>query len=366
MRVGLVVAPFVSVPPRGYGGTELFVAGLAEGLSKLGHDVLVYTNGESTVAAEKRWIYPHSKWPISNDAEATLRELEHTTWAVRDASQQCAVIHVNSLQGVACSRFADVPFVHTIHHPQEPNLSDFYQRHPCIQYVTISDFQRKRESLPKITTIHHGIDLSRYKLGQGKREYLSFLGRIAPIKGPHLAVAVAKRAGIPLKIAGEVQPLFRDYFETQLKPHIDGKFIEYVGVADLSAKNELLGDSLAMLFPIQWDEPFGLVLIESMACGAPVLALPGGSVSEIVQNGVSGYVCNSIKELAFRAVNLGLFPAAIRHYVKERFSVDRMAAQYCHLYEELVTGTVAGLDSASAKTGWTERDTGKLQQKRPN
>src|SRR5947199_6041084 len=110
----------------------------------------------------------------------------------------------------------------------------------------------------------------------------------APMTGPHLAVAVAKRAGIPLKIAGEVQPLFRDYFEKQLKPQIDGKFIEYVGVADLSAKNELLGDSLAMLFPIQWDEPFGLVLIESMACGAPVLALRGGSVSEIVQNGVSG------------------------------------------------------------------------------
>src|SRR5947207_2858858 len=154
MRVGLIAPPFVSVPPKGYGGTELFVAALAEGLSKLGHKVIVYTNGESTVPVEKRWIYLHSQWPISNDAEATLREMEHTTWAVRDASRHCDLIHVNNTQGVACSRFAEVPFVHTIHHPQEPSLSDFYQRHARIQYVTISDFQRKRESLPKIATIH--------------------------------------------------------------------------------------------------------------------------------------------------------------------------------------------------------------------
>ena len=113
------------------------------------------------------------------------------------------------------------------------------------------------------------------------RNICAFLGRIAPIKGTHIAIEVAKKSGIPLKIAGEVQPIFQDYFDTQIKPHIDGKFIEYVGEADLAAKNELLGNSLAMLFPIQWNEPFGLVMIEAMACGTPVLALPGGAVEEV-------------------------------------------------------------------------------------
>lgn len=345
MRIGLIAPPFISVPPTKYGGTELFIARLAEGLARLGQDVVVYANGESTVAVEKHWIYKHSHWPVSDETEAALKELEHTTWAVSDAAQDCDVIHVNTSSGVACSRFVETAFVHTIHHPQEPNLTNFYRRHPRIQYVAISAFQRRRESLPKISTIHHGIDFSRYKLGEGTRPYLSFLGRIAPIKGTHLAIAVAKRAGIPLKIAGEIQPVFRNYFETHIKPHIDGKFIEYVGVADLSAKNELLGNSLALLFPIQWDEPFGLVLIEAMACGAPILALPGGSVSEIVCDGVSGYVCHSVEELASRAAHLTLPSAAIRQYGEERFSFHRMAAQYCRLYEELL----GGRDSAAAK-----------------
>lgn len=148
-----------------------------------------------------------------------------------------------------------------------------------------------------------------------------------------------------MKIAGEIQPVFRSYFETHVKPHIDGKFIEYVGVADVAAKNELLENSLAMLFPIQWDEPFGLVLIESMACGAPVLALPGGSVSEVVCAGVSGYVCHSIEELASRAAHLKLRPVAIRQYAEERFSFHRMANQYYCLYE----GMLGGKDSLAAK-----------------
>src|SRR5439155_21276517 len=133
-----------------------------------------------------------------------------------------------------------------------------------------------------------------------KQKYLSFIGRIAPVKGTHLAIEVAQKSGIPLKIAGQVQPAFQDYFDVEIKPKIDGKFIEYIGEADMDAKNELLGDSMAMLFPIQWNEPFGLVLVEAMACGTPVLALPGGSVPEIVRDGVSGYLCTSVEEMTNR------------------------------------------------------------------
>lgn len=338
MRIGLIAPPFIRVPPEGYGGTELFIARLAEGLVKAGLSVIVYTNGDSTIGVEKRWIYPRSEWPILGDARDGLKELEHATWAVHDASQACDLIHVNTVQGVACSRFTRVPFVHTLHHPHEPDLSEFYKGHPGVQYVAISHFQRCRESLPRICTVHHGIDLSHYKLIERKQDYLCFLGRIAPIKGTHLAIAVAKKAGIPLKIAGEVQPIFRDYFETEVEPHLDGKFVQYLGVADLKAKNELLGNSMAMLFPIQWDEPFGLVLIEAMACGTPVLALPGGSVSEIVRDGISGYVCHSIDELASRATRIEITPVSLRRYAEEHFSVDRMAGQYARLYQG-VSGT---------------------------
>ncbi|HEV8523092.1 MAG TPA: glycosyltransferase, partial [Terriglobales bacterium] len=151
-----------------------------------------------------------------------------------------------------------------------------------------------------------------------------------------LAIAAAEKAGIPLKIAGEVQPIFREYFEQQIKPHIDGKFIEYIGEADLNAKNELLGNSRAMLFPIQWDEPFGLVMIEAMACGTPVLALPGGSVSEIVHDGLSGWVCHSVEELAERARNLDIQPAVVRRYAEQFFSVDRMISDYVDLFREIL------------------------------
>jgi glycosyltransferase involved in cell wall biosynthesis len=225
-----------------------------------------------------------------------------------------------------------------VHHVHEDHLSDLYHYFPDVEFVTISDFQQSHETMPRMRTIHHGIDLTWYRLQTEKQGYLSFLGRIAPIKGTHIAIEVAKKSGIPLKIAGEIQPIFQEYFDTKIKPHIDGKFIEYVGEADLSTKNELLGNSLAMLFPIEWNEPFGLVMIEAMACGTPVLALPGGAVEEVVCNATSGFVCKSQDEMVERAKNLpGMFkPANVRNYCQQYFSVDRMVANYLALFQELL------------------------------
>jgi glycosyltransferase involved in cell wall biosynthesis len=341
MRIALVVPPFISVPPKRYGGTELFAAQLAEGLSRIGFDVVVYTNGESTISVEKRWIYPRSNWPISTNIHNDLRDINHGAWAVRDASELCDIIHISNAPSLVHSRFVNTPFVYTLHHAHDENLSHLYSFYPDPWYVSISEFQRKLESLPKIRTIHHGIDETRYRLGDGKRSYLTFLGRIAPMKGTHLAIEVAKRTGIPLKIAGEVQPMFQNYFESQVKPQIDGKLIEYMGDADLVMKNELLGNSLGLLFPIQWDEPFGLVMIESMACGTPVLALPGGSVAEIVQDGVSGYICPSLDDMVNRAKKADEFnPAAVRQYVIGKFSTQRMVQSYADLYMEIAGATV--------------------------
>jgi glycosyltransferase involved in cell wall biosynthesis len=190
--------------------------------------------------------------------------------------------------------------------------------------------------LPHQRTIYHGIDLSLYQLVENKQQYLSFIGRIAPIKGTHLAIEVAHRTGIPLKIAGEVQPTFREYFESKIRPKIDGKLVEYIGPADLQAKNELLGNSMAMLFPIQWNEPFGLVMVEAMACGTPVIALPGGSVPEVVVEGVSGHVCRSIREMTRCIRDLHIKPADVRRYVEENFSVEVMLRKYIDLYQEIL------------------------------
>jgi glycosyltransferase involved in cell wall biosynthesis len=340
VRIALISPPFIPVPPRQYGGTELFIAQLALGLKDRGVDVVVYANGESTLPAEVRWLYEKSDWPITDDVVHTMKDVNHTAWAMRDAMDSCDTIHLNSASGLAFSRFSKLPVVYTVHHPVEKPLAEFYRFYPKVNYVFISKHQCKSQGIGRGRVIHHGIDLAGYELRENKQEYLSFIGRIAPVKGTHLAIDVALKAGIPLKIAGEVQPAFQDYFDTQIKPKVDGKFIEYIGEADLAAKNELLGNSMAMLFPIQWDEPFGLVMIEAMACGTPVLALPGGSVPEIVKDGISGYVCRSVEELADRAREIKegntISATSVREFVRENFSLDAMVSTYLDLYAEVI------------------------------
>lgn len=338
MRVALIASPFISVPPRRYGGTELFLAQLAEGLKKLGIEVIVYGNGESTVNCEVRWLYEHSEWPIGSEIYSNVKDLNHSSWAVHDCWHEADIIHLNNTPGLGFARFGGPRFAYTIHHAHDPGLSQFYSYFPQVHFVAISRFQRERESIPRIRTIRHGIDMRTYKLATRKQPYFSFLGRIAPPKGVHSAIELAKRTGIPLKIAGEVQPLFQDYFNTQVKPNLDGKLVEYIGEADLATKNELLGNSMAMLFPIQWNEPFGLVMVEAMATGTPVLALAGGAVAEVVADGVSGYVCKTLDEMIAKARHIaGAFsPNEVRRYAEENFSVGRMAAQYAALYEDML------------------------------
>ena len=341
MRVALIAPPFIAVPPKQYGGTELFIAQLASGLKSKGIDVSVYTNGESQVDVDKRWLFEKSEWPIRGDIYNHATDSIHTAWALHDAVQSADVIHLNNATGVMFSRFIDQPLVCTLHHPLVSGLTRLYRHFDNVKYVCISHQQCQALDISSASVIHHGLDTSLYEMRKVKKKYLSFLGRIAPVKGVHTAIEVAHKSGIPLKIAGEIQPTFQEYFDSQIKPSIDGEFIEYVGEVGLEAKNELLGDSLAMLFPIQWDEPFGLVMIEAMACGTPVLALPGGSVPEVVKNNVSGFVCKDVEDMAERARQLADSPLSavgIRAYVEEEFSTDRMVDAYLDLYTGLIQG----------------------------
>jgi glycosyltransferase involved in cell wall biosynthesis len=335
MRIALIAPPFIPVPPVKYGGTELFVSELAEGLLQAGHEPVVYAIRQSTVSCEVRGCYDEPEWPLLPGESTRIKNHVHTVRAIRDAIDDgFDVIHAQDAIAVPLSLFADAPMVYTLHHPHDQALSALYEQFPGIYYVAISRFQQARERLPRLRMIHHGIRFQDYEVVHKKQRYLSFLGRIAPMKGAHLAIKVAKAAGIPLKLAGEIQPLFRDYWERDIEPHVDGRFIEYVGEADHRLKNELLGGSMACLFPIQWHEPFGLVMIEAMACGTPVLALRGGAVEEVVVDGVSGWICSDVVELAAKAAAPEIPAHACRGHVERSFSRARMARDYLALYAQ--------------------------------
>jgi len=349
MKIALVAPPFIPVPPLRYGGTELFIAHLAEALVALGHLPVVYTNGQSQVRCERRSLFPQAEWPIATELHGSLTDLTHSGCACANAARDCDVIHLSNAPGLAFSQTIATPIVYTLHHPHAPALSDFYRHYPAVHYVAISQAQARREKMPHLTTIPHGLDLSAYRLGTGRREYLCFIGRICPQKGTHLAIAAAKLAGIPLKLAGEIQPMYRAYWEQTVLPEVDGRFIEYVGEVDLEAKNVLLGGARALLFPIQWEEPFGLVMLEAMACGAPVLAFPQGSVPEVVVPGRSGWLCGDVAEMAGRARDLAIPPASCRSHVEQNFSLERMAASYVQVYRQAVRQTAPGPRTVPAR-----------------
>jgi glycosyltransferase involved in cell wall biosynthesis len=338
-----VASPFIAVPPARYGGTELFVAHLARGLHSRGHDVTVYANGDSRVECALKWRYRHADWPPSDTAAAQLKNADHTAWAVHDAAESVDVLHLNDITGVPLTRFVGAPTVLTLHHPHEVALSGLYARYPEIDYVAISDYQANVERMPKVHVVHHGIPLEQYPYRQQKGDYVLFLGRMAPCKGVHLAIDAAVRAGIPLKIAGEIQPFYQTYWDEQVKPRLDGDRVEYVGEADHTRKCDLLGHARALLFPIQWHEPFGLVMIEAMACGTPVLAFSGGAVDEVVRNGTSGWICDDVGDMAARIASTGIAPASCRQWAAERFSAARMVDSYVDIYESVMSGAASGV-----------------------
>jgi glycosyltransferase involved in cell wall biosynthesis len=344
MRIGLIASPFISVPPPAYGGTELFIANLAEALVRLGVNVTVYTNGESTVKAEIRWLYPKHEWPLSGELAGVTTELEHNCWAIAQADRDCDIIHVNSALAIPLSRFAASPTVCTLHHSFDASLAELYARNTEVSYVSISAHQASRYLKIAPRVVHHGVDMRQYRFSENKQPYLCFLGRICPVKGTHNAIEIARRVGMPLKIAGEVQPMFREYFETKIKPHIDGQNVEFLGEAGSGLKNELFSNATAVLFPVEWNEPFGLVMVEAMACGTPVIAFPGGAVEEIVNNGISGRICRNVDEAVASLKTDTFYPRVVRGWAEEKFSADVMARQYHQIYAGLLEETALTTD----------------------
>ena len=334
MRIGVIAPPWVPVPPPAYGGTEEFVAELASELSRIGHEVILFCTGDSTCPVERRWLVSEAE---SDNIGDVAIERRHAL-AAYDALHGVDVIHDNTREGpMHALNVPDVPVAVTHHGPFDDGAHrDFRLVDSRVALVAISRHQASTAQRLRIAkVIHHGIDPSRFPVGPGG-DYLVFLGRMTPDKGAHRAAALAREADVPLFIAGKRrEPAELAYFDEQVEPLLGPK-IEYLGELDNDDKLELLAGARALLNPIQWPEPFGLVMIESMACGTPVIATEQGAAPEIVEDGTTGFICNNGSEILRRIDEVArLDRRSCREAVEQYFSTRRMARDYEALFEQL-------------------------------
>jgi len=342
MRIGLISPVWFPVPPEAYGGTERVVALLADGLVDAGHDVTLFASGDSQTRARLEAVFPTapSEW-IGH----TFWELRHAVFALRRSRDLDVVNDHTGLLGLALGGLLDVPFCHTVHGPLDGLPGVLYDEVlslvPRAQLISISLNQRApRPGFPWVANCPNALDLSLYPFRRKSGgEYLLFLGRMSPDKGAHRALAVALETGLPLKIAAKCrEPAEIRYFDEFIRPHL-GPSIEYVGEVGHAEKTGLLVGARALLFPIDWEEPFGLVMIEAMACGTPVIATRRGSAPEIIDHGRTGVLVDNYRDMEDPAVlelAESLDPKVLRREVEERFSPERMVAAYVGAYEATI------------------------------
>jgi glycosyltransferase involved in cell wall biosynthesis len=340
MNVAIIAPPWLPVPPPTYGGTELVLDGLCRGLAAAGHDVLLCTTGDSTCPVTRSWTYPRS---VGVHLMNPAAEVRHVLAAYDAALEWGAdIVHDHTLVGpLYASQHPELPVVTTIHGPFDADLTPLYRRIAGeVGVIAISHHQASTAAgIPLAGVVHHGVDLARYPYGTGDGGYALFLGRMEPGKGVHTAAEVARRAGVPLRIAAKMREASEvDYFESAVQPLL-GDGIEYLGEIGGAAKLQLLAEASCLLNPIAWPEPFGMVMIEALACGTPVVTTACGAAPEIVDEGITGFVRDDEASLveALRQAG-GLDRAACRDAVAARFSTQRMAAAHVELYERAVDG----------------------------
>jgi glycosyltransferase involved in cell wall biosynthesis len=338
MRIAQVAPLAESVPPKLYGGTERVVAWLIDELVALGHDVTLFASGDSNTRAKLIPAWPRALRlgrPRADPIAAQAALLE----AVAESADDFDLIHVHIdwLHLPLLSRLG-VPFVSTPHGRLDlPGLSNVVRRFPDAPFVSISDNQR--EPLPDanwLATVYHGLPVDSFRPSFKPGSYLAFLGRLTAEKGPEIAIRIAQAAGMPLHIAAKVPRGERGYFKNTLEPQIDGETVKLTGEVDDKTKEAFLAGAAALLFPIDWPEPFGLVMIEAMACGTPVIAFRSGSVPEVIDDGVTGFVVESEDDAvqAIRRLDT-LDRRRVRAHFEKRFSSRRMATEYLRLYQSL-------------------------------
>ena len=349
LRIAQVAPLYESVPPKLYGGTERVVSYLTEELTRMGHSVTLFASGDSVTRAR---LIPGSPRALRLDPSCVDPLAHHLVLIekVFQHSRDFDVIHFHvDYLHYPLSRRATVPHLTTLHGRLDlPDLAPLYREYSDVPVVSISHAQRR--PLPDVAwlaTVPHGLPPAVHRPGTGAGEYLAFLGRISPEKRVDRAIEIARRAGWRLRIAAKVDKADAVYFDNVIRPLLSEPHVEFLGEISEAEKSEFLGDAAALLFPIDWPEPFGLVMIEALACGTPVIAFRAGSVEEIVEDGVSGFVVASVPEAveAVGALNR-LDRAACRREFEKRFTAARMAKDYVRIYREVVARGVGGRRAA--------------------
>ncbi len=343
MRIAQIAPLYERVPPRFYGGTERIVSYLTEGLVRCGHDVTLFASGDSRTAAR---LVPGAPRALRLDRKVEDPLMHHVAQLRRviDRAAEFDVIHNHmDYLGFPLLAVTPTPIVTTLHGRLDlPDLPAVLAAYPEAALISISDAQRR--PLPRaewMATVPHGVPADLYPMGRGNGGYLAFLGRISPEKRVDAAIAVARAAGLPLRIAAKVDRVDVRYFEETIRPLL-GCGVEYLGEISGPAKARFLGEARALLFPIDWPEPFGLVMIEALACGTPVIARRRGSVPEVLEHGVTGFICDDEAAMvaAVRRID-GIDRAACRRSFERRFTVERMVGDYEQLYAGMLERVAA-------------------------
>lgn len=347
MKIAQVAPLYESVPPKLYGGTERVVSHLTEELVRQGHEVTLYASGDSVTTANLR---PVCERALRLEGDKVIDSLSHhirmIEMVAREARQFDVVhFHIDYLH-FPITRRQKICALTTLHGRLDiPDLAPLYREFPDMNLVSISDSQRKPLAWVNwLATIYHGLPGDAYSLNPGPGKYLAFLGRICPEKRVDRAIEIAIKADIPLRIAAKIDAADREYFKHQIRPMLEHPLVEYIGEISEHEKNDFLGNAQALLFPIDWPEPFGLVMIEAMACGTPVIAWPLGSAPEVVDEGTTGFLTSDI-DAALNAVKRidSLSRATCRRVFEERFSLKKMALDYTRIYRSLAgVGDCAG------------------------
>ncbi|HYB98725.1 MAG TPA: glycosyltransferase family 4 protein [Candidatus Limnocylindrales bacterium] len=350
MRIAQVSPLYESVPPRCYGGTERVVSWLTEELVQMGHEVTLYASGDSVTSARLVATCPRSLRLNESSCDQLAHHLVMLERLKREAHYYDIIHYHCDYMHFPFSRQIRTPHVTTLHGRLDiPDLVPLYREFSEMVVVSISNAQREPLPwLPWAGTVHHGLPPDMYELSENAEGYLAFLGRVSPEKGLDRAIRIATRLGWPLKIAAKVDAADRRYFEETIKPQLDRPGIEWIGEIAQADKQAFLGNAAALLFPIDWPEPFGLVMIEAMACGTPVIAFERGSVAEVIEDGVSGYVVRDIDGAVQAVARIDrLSRRRCRERFERRFVSSRMAREYVKIYES-VAGRMTSSDPCVA------------------
>jgi glycosyltransferase involved in cell wall biosynthesis len=336
VRVAILSPPWFPVPPTGYGGIEWIVWLLAEGLTADGHDVTLFASGDSRTSAKLEAIYPTAP---SEQIGRTVPDLRHVLSALERAGDFDVINDHTGPLGAVLGALVETPLVHTVHGPLDGEPGELYETiarvAPQVGLISLSHNQRKpKPGLNWVANVLNALDLEHYPCHPHRGDYLLYLGRMNHEKGAHRAIGLAMELGLPLKLAGKMrEPREQEYFAELVEPHL-GHGIEYLGEVNHGTKVELLQNARCTLFPIEWEEPFGLVMIESMACGTPVIATRRGAVPEVIENDRGGIVIDNWRDAPAALARADeLEPVECRRYAEERFAPQRMVADYVRAYE---------------------------------